>query len=119
MLIPAIAASVATVNPENRAIIMPNKTCSPIKRNVCLRVNTFFLEMLDVVKNKMKPPMSAPTQAGTASKVGALPFAVEAVIGLNTFSSETIGFTSTAALLASICPSPICATKSVEYWVLN
>jgi hypothetical protein len=33
--------------------------------------------MFDVDKNKMKQPISAPTQAGIAIKIGALPFAVE------------------------------------------
>ena len=60
-------------------------------------------KILDVDKNKMNPPINAPTQAGTAINVGALPFAVAAVIGLNIVSSATIGFTNTAALLASIC----------------
>ena len=67
-----------------------------IKEEDMLRIFDSF-ERIDVAKNKMKPPINAPTQAGTAIKVGALPFAVEAVIGLNTFSSATIGCTSTDA----------------------
>lgn len=90
---------------------MPNKTCPPIRPNVCLRVNSSFLKMPDVAKNTMNPPINAPTHAGTANKVGAAPFAVEAVIALYIFSSATIGFTKMEACVASIFSVPSCAKK--------
>lgn len=46
--------------------------------------------MHDVAKNTMNPPISAPTHAGTANKVGALPLAVDAVIGLYIFLQQQL-----------------------------